>query len=56
MCGRRLGNRFAILPMEGWDGTRDGRPSELVRRRWLRFARSGAKLLWGCEAGEVLKS
>jgi 2,4-dienoyl-CoA reductase-like NADH-dependent reductase (Old Yellow Enzyme family) len=53
VCGRRLGNRFAILPMEGWDGTRDGRPSELVRRRWLRFARSGAKLLWGCEAVAV---
>ena len=23
-------NRFAILPMEGWDGTLDGRPTELV--------------------------
>ena len=39
--------------MEGWDATRDGRPSELVRRRWLRFASSGAKLLWGCEAVAV---
>ncbi len=26
-----VGNRFAILPMEGWDGTEDGRPSDLTR-------------------------
>jgi 2,4-dienoyl-CoA reductase-like NADH-dependent reductase (Old Yellow Enzyme family) len=42
-----VANRFAILPMEGWDGTTDGRPTELVRRRWQRFARSGAGLVWG---------
>ena len=24
--GVRVGNRFCILPMEGWDGTRDGAP------------------------------
>jgi 2,4-dienoyl-CoA reductase-like NADH-dependent reductase (Old Yellow Enzyme family) len=40
-------NRFAVLPMEGWDGTTDGRPTELVRRRWQRFADSGAGLVWG---------
>lgn len=51
--GRTVGNRFAILPMEGWDGNADGTPSDLTRRRWLRFARSGAKLLWGCEAVAV---
>lgn len=51
---RRLGNRFAAQPMEGWDGEPDGRPSELTRRRWLRMATSGAKLLWGCEAIAVL--
>ena len=39
-------NRFCILPMEGWDGTSDGRPTELVERRWLRFAESGASLVW----------
>ncbi|MCB1692283.1 MAG: hypothetical protein KDI19_05920, partial [Pseudomonadales bacterium] len=50
---RPIGNRFAILPMEGWDAEADGRPSELVRRRWLNFARGGAKLLWGCEAAAV---
>jgi hypothetical protein len=31
MDGMTIGNRFAILPMEGWDGTADGRPSELTR-------------------------
>ncbi|MCP5152804.1 MAG: NADH:flavin oxidoreductase [Ectothiorhodospiraceae bacterium] len=41
-----VGNRFTVLPMEGWDGGDDGAPTELVRRRWLRFAESGAKLLW----------
>ena len=34
-------NRFCILPMEGWDGTPDGRPSDLTRRRWGSFGRSG---------------
>ena len=40
-------NRFAVLPMEGWDGTTDGRPTDLVRRRWQRFGASGAGLVWG---------
>lgn len=48
-----IGNRFCILPMEGWDGTDDGRPTELTRRRWQNFGRSGAKLIWGGEAVAV---
>ena len=48
-----IGNRWAILPMEGWDGTPDGRPTDLVRRRWRRFGQSGAKLIWGGEAVAV---
>jgi len=48
-----IGNRFAILPMEGWDGTGDGRPTDLTRRRWRNFGRSGAKLIWGGEAVAV---
>lgn len=51
---RKVGNRFVVQPMEGWDGGLNGAPSELVRRRWLRFARSGAKLIWGGEAVAVL--
>jgi NADPH2 dehydrogenase len=50
---RVIGNRFAILPMEGWDATADGQPTELVRRRWQRFGQSGAKLIWGGEAVAV---
>jgi len=51
--GSRVGNRFCILPMEGWDGTSDGAPSELTRRRWRNFGISGAKLIWGGEAVAV---
>jgi len=40
-------NRFVALPMEGWDGTNDGRPSDLVRRRWERIGASGAGIVWG---------
>lgn len=49
----RIGNRFCILPMEGWDGTPDGKPTELTRRRWRNFGISGAKLIWGGEAVAV---
>lgn len=51
--GISVGNRFAIHPMEGWDATPDGRPSELTGRRWRNFGRSGAKLIWGGEAAAV---
>src|SRR5262249_6030141 len=52
-AGGAVGNRFAVLPMEGWDGTEDGRPSDLTRRRWRHFGLSGAKLVWGGEAVAV---
>ena len=48
--GLKIGNRFCILPMEGWDGTENGEPSELTFRRWRHFGESGAKLIWGGEA------
>src|ERR1700722_13913338 len=48
-----IGNRFSILPMEGWDGSDDGKPSDLTRRRWANFGKSGAKLIWGGEAVAV---
>jgi 2,4-dienoyl-CoA reductase-like NADH-dependent reductase (Old Yellow Enzyme family) len=32
--------------MEGCDGTPDGRPGELTLRRYERFGRGGAKLIW----------
>jgi 2,4-dienoyl-CoA reductase-like NADH-dependent reductase (Old Yellow Enzyme family) len=46
-------NSIAILPMEGCDSERDGSPSELVKRRYKRFASGGAGLLW-CEACAVV--
>jgi 2,4-dienoyl-CoA reductase-like NADH-dependent reductase (Old Yellow Enzyme family) len=51
--GLSIANRFCILPMEGWDGTPDGKPSDLTFRRWQHFGRSGAKLIWGGEAVAV---
>ncbi|MBN1401806.1 MAG: NADH:flavin oxidoreductase [Anaerolineae bacterium] len=39
-------NALAIHPMEGCDGTAEGRPDDLTIRRYLRFARGGAGLLW----------
>src|SRR5579863_10352930 len=51
--GINIGNRITVQPMEGWDGTNDGNPSEHTLRRWQRFGRSGAKLIWGGEAVAV---
>src|SRR5690606_18951983 len=51
---RRAPNRFVVQPMEGWDGTTDGLPSELTERRWRGFGRSGAGLVWGGEAVAVV--
>lgn len=51
--GIRIGNRIAVQPMEGWDGTAEGAPSELTIRRWRRFGQSGGKLIWGGEAVAV---
>ena len=39
-------NSFAVLPMEGCDSNPDGSPSELVTRRYTRFAAGGSGLLW----------
>ena len=39
--GFKIGNRFCIHPMEGWDGTTDGKATEFTLRRWKNFGRSG---------------
>ncbi len=49
----KIGNRIAVQPMEGWDGTSDGNPTESTLRRWRHFGRSGGKLIWGGEAVAV---
>ena len=46
------GNSLCVQPMEGCDGTLDGRPDELTYRRYRRFGAGGAKLIWG-EAAAV---
>ena len=44
--GREIPNRIVFHPMEGCDGTLFGGIDELTRRRYLRFARSGAGIIW----------
>jgi 2,4-dienoyl-CoA reductase-like NADH-dependent reductase (Old Yellow Enzyme family) len=51
--GKRIGNRVAIQPMEGWDGTHSGGVTDEMIRRWQRFGESGAKLIFGGEAMAV---
>src|SRR5215472_12425501 len=51
---RTAGNRLVVQPMEGCDGTLDGRPDELTFRRYRRFGAGGAKLIWG-EAAAVVE-
>jgi len=43
---RFIPNRLAIQPMEGADSLEDGSPSELTFRRYERFAKGGAGLIW----------
>jgi len=52
---KRVGNRWAAQPMEGWDGTPDGQPTEHTLRRWRNFGASGCKLIWGGEAYAVCR-
>jgi NADPH2 dehydrogenase len=53
-----VGNRLLVQPMEGCDGTLDGRPDELTFRRYQRFGAGGAKIIWGeaaaiCDEGRA---
>jgi 2,4-dienoyl-CoA reductase-like NADH-dependent reductase (Old Yellow Enzyme family) len=50
----RAGNSLCLQPMEGCDGTQDGKPDELTLRRYRRFGAGGAKLIWG-EAAAVVE-
>ncbi len=43
---RQLWNALGYHPMEGCDGTTDGRPSALTWRRYERFAAGGGALIW----------
>jgi len=54
ISNRSVGNRWCIHPMEGWDATLDGLPTDILLRRWKHFGTSGAKLIWGGEAVAVV--
>ncbi len=51
--GKTVPNRLACQAMEGCDGTLGGEPGELTLRRYDRFAKGGAGLIW-YEATAVL--
>jgi|YelNatPaOPRAMG01_1025707.scaffolds.fasta_scaffold00008_44 NADPH-dependent glutamate synthase beta subunit-like oxidoreductase/2,4-dienoyl-CoA reductase-like NADH-dependent reductase (Old Yellow Enzyme family) len=44
--GRKLANRMAVHPMEGFDADETGGPSELTFRRYRRYAEGGSALIW----------
>jgi len=44
--GAIVPNRIVVQPMEGCDGTSDGKPGELTFRRYGRFAEGGAGMIW----------
>ena len=46
IAGRELPNRVCLQPMEGTDGTPSGAPGALTFRRYERFAKGGAALIW----------
>lgn len=54
ICGKTFPNRLCCQAMEGCDGTADGSPDELTKRRYQRFAKGGAGLIW-FEATAVMK-
>jgi hypothetical protein len=43
----------AFCRWKAGDGTDEGKPTDLTRRRWRNFGLSGAKLIWGGEAVAV---
>ena len=44
--GKVIPNRLLIQPVEGADAQKDGSPSELTKRRYLRYAKGGAGTIW----------
>jgi 2,4-dienoyl-CoA reductase-like NADH-dependent reductase (Old Yellow Enzyme family) len=51
---KKLTNRFAVQPMEGYDALPDGSPNELTFRRYKRYAQGGSALIW-FEATSVVR-
>ena len=44
--GFSLPNRLVVQPMEGYDSEPDGSPSDLTKRRYLRYAEGGSGVIW----------
>jgi 2,4-dienoyl-CoA reductase (NADPH2) len=44
--GFSVANRLVVQPMEGYDSENDGSPSELSKRRYLRYASGGSGIIW----------
>ncbi|UCC41778.1 MAG: hypothetical protein JSV96_08790 [Candidatus Aminicenantes bacterium] len=43
---KKMPNRLAVQPMEGFDANQDGSPNELTFRRYRRYAEGGSGLIW----------
>jgi len=43
---KQIPNRLCIQPMEGCDAQPDGSPGPLTHRRYIRYAKGGAGLIW----------
>ncbi|MFX1572754.1 MAG: flavin oxidoreductase/NADH oxidase [Promethearchaeota archaeon] len=43
---RTIPHRLSIQPMEGFDANLDGSPGDLTYRRYERYAKGGASLIW----------
>jgi 2,4-dienoyl-CoA reductase (NADPH2) len=46
LAGFSLANRMIVQPMEGYDSESEGSPSELSKRRYLRYASGGSAIIW----------
>lgn len=52
---KKIPNRLAVHPMEGFDANPDGSPGEHTFRRYNRYAEGGSGLIW-FEATSILKN
>jgi 2,4-dienoyl-CoA reductase-like NADH-dependent reductase (Old Yellow Enzyme family) len=54
LAGFSIANRLVVQPMEGYDSENDGSPSELSKRRYLRYTSGGSGIIWA-EAVSVMR-
>lgn len=58
LYGETISNQIGIQPLEGFDSDPGGGPTDLVRRRYLRFINGGSSLIWfeACSVSDDGKS